>query len=165
MFPGGGILPGGLVQFPFAGLLGRRPPLKISNSGVVFGRQVGIWLDSEMVPARDSFRYYANCYRVRYFYCKKPPMEKAINRAEGRVSRTTDDEFVSGRFSASVMMLSSAHPTNTRRAIWDRGYFLTVNHLHRGGRRFSPWRPVCRQTRASPAKHSSYLSICQVSPH
>lgn len=34
---------------------------------------------------------------------------------------------VDGFLRERVMMLGSAHPTNTRKAIWDRGYFVTVN--------------------------------------
>jgi hypothetical protein len=71
MLPCGGILHGSLrdaavsgdmdASFPMRGLLGYRPSLKISNSGVVFGRQfslvqigiqpelLGTWPDSDMV--------------------------------------------------------------------------------------------------------------------
>jgi hypothetical protein len=116
---------------PMHGLLGRRPPLKISNSGVVFGRQfslfkigirpelAGAWIDSEMVPAGLLLNLTLTAGGFRHLCCKEHPMEKAINRTEGRASRTTDDEFArDGFLRERVMMPSERHCRRAAKALF-----------------------------------------------
>jgi hypothetical protein len=126
------------------------------NSGVVFGRQfslaqnrnsarIGTWLDSKMVPI-GGFLFNLTLIAREFDTCaaRLPGAShgKAINRAEGCVSLTTDDDFQIARFLRErVMMLCSAHPTHTRRTIWDRGYF------------------VVSQARQQPASHWKNTSL------